>query len=131
MAYCKHVIVNTDNIKLVLGISAKIESNYFSLINVPDHPTPATTTHCLCATPAPPTTTATTSPPPPLPTTASHLSLVLSGSLPIKWQPVLEEQEKEKKKKKKKKWEKKKKRKKKEENDDDDEDDNNNDKLAI
>ncbi|EAS27322.3 uncharacterized protein CIMG_13508 [Coccidioides immitis RS] len=125
--YCKHITVNTDNMKLVLGISAKIGSNYFSLIDVPDHPTPAAIICCLHAASALPTTTATTPSPPSPPITTS---LPLSGTIrvsacqmagiraPVQFtKPVLEEQEKEK--------EKEEKREK--ENDNDDEDDDNND----
>ncbi|EAS37556.3 uncharacterized protein CIMG_12612 [Coccidioides immitis RS] len=71
MVHCKHIMVNTNNMKLILGISTKIGLNYFSPINVPDHPAPAATTHHLCAAPALPTTTAATPPPPPLSTTTS------------------------------------------------------------
>ncbi|KMU92242.1 hypothetical protein CIHG_09936 [Coccidioides immitis H538.4] len=112
MAHCKHVMVHADDMKLILGISAKIGSNYFSPIDAPDHPTSATTTHCLCAAPAPPTTAATTPPLPPPPTT---IFLPPSGTIRVSahqvtgirapvWftKPVLEEQEKKKKKEKKK-----------------------------
>ncbi|EAS34118.3 uncharacterized protein CIMG_13425 [Coccidioides immitis RS] len=121
------VMVNTDDMKLVLGIDAKIGSNYFSLIDVPDCSTPATITCCLCAAPAPPTTAATTPPPLPLPITAS---LPPSGAVRVSarqmagirapvWftKPVLEEQEEEK--------EEEKEKEKKEDNDDDEDDDDN------
>ncbi|KMU72513.1 hypothetical protein CISG_09501 [Coccidioides immitis RMSCC 3703] len=111
-------------LSLILGISAKIRLNYFSLIDVPDCPAPAATTCCLCAAPAPPTTTATAPPPLPLPTTAS---LPPSGTIrvsahqmtgiraPVRFtKPVLEEQEEE---------EKKKKKREEEDNDDDEDDD--------
>ncbi|EAS30365.3 uncharacterized protein CIMG_12995 [Coccidioides immitis RS] len=58
MVHCKHITVNANDMKLVLGISAKIRSNYFSLIDVPDHPAPAATTCCLCAASTLPTTAA-------------------------------------------------------------------------
>ncbi|EAS28665.3 uncharacterized protein CIMG_13345 [Coccidioides immitis RS] len=113
MMHCKHITVNADDMKLVLDINAKIELNYFSLINVPDHSAPAATTYCLYAAPAPPTTAAAALPPLPPSTTAS---LPLSGTVRVftcqmvsirapVWftKPVLEEQEKKKEKKKKKK----------------------------
>ncbi|KMU84261.1 hypothetical protein CIHG_02047 [Coccidioides immitis H538.4] len=142
MTHCKCVTVNTNNMKLILGISAKIRLNYFSSINVPDHPAPAATTHCLHAVPAPPTTTAAAPPPLPLliitslpPSGAVRVSThQMAGIRAPVWftKPVLEEQKEEKEKKKKKKWEKKKKRKKKnddddKDDDDDDDEDNNND----
>ncbi|KJF60888.1 uncharacterized protein CIMG_13303 [Coccidioides immitis RS] len=105
MAHCKHITVNTDNMKLILDISAKIRLNYFSLIDAPDYSAPATTIHHLCAAPAPP--------PPPPPTTTSLPSLstirvsthqMVGIRAPV-WftKPVLEEQKKKKEKKKKKK----------------------------
>ncbi|EAS28671.2 uncharacterized protein CIMG_13342 [Coccidioides immitis RS] len=113
MAHCKYVMVNTNNMKLVLGIGAKIRSNYFSLIDAPDCPAPAITTCHLCAAPTPPTTTAAAPPPLPLPTTAS---LSFSSTIRVSthqmtgirvsvWftKPVLEKQEEKKKEKKKKK----------------------------
>ncbi|EAS29637.3 uncharacterized protein CIMG_13219 [Coccidioides immitis RS] len=135
MAHCKHITVNTNNIKLVLDISAKIRSNYFSLIDASDHSTSAVTICHLCAAPPLPTTTATTSPPPPLPITAflpSPSTIRVSthqmtGIRAPVWftKLVLEKQEEKKEKKKKKKWKKKKKGKK--ENDDNDKDDDNDD----
>ncbi|KMU75522.1 hypothetical protein CISG_10372 [Coccidioides immitis RMSCC 3703] len=128
MVYCKCVTVNTDDMKLILGIGAKIGLNYFSLINAPDHSASAAITCCLYTAPALPTTTATTPPPLPLPTTAflppsSAVRVSAHQMMNIRapvWftKPVLEEQE-EKEEKKKKKGEKK--------NDDDDEDNNNDD----
>ncbi|EAS31679.3 uncharacterized protein CIMG_13114 [Coccidioides immitis RS] len=135
MAHCKYVTVNTDNMKLVLGISAKIRSNYFSLIDVPDcsapaattcrlraapaPPTaPAATTHRLHAAPAPPTTAAAAPPPPPPPTTASlpppgavrvSAHQIAGIRAPVQFTKlVLEEQEKEKEEKEKKEKKKKK-----------------------
>ncbi|EAS27190.2 uncharacterized protein CIMG_12574 [Coccidioides immitis RS] len=113
MAYHKCITVNTNNMKLVLGIGAKIRSNYFGLIDTPDHPAPAATIHCLCATPAPLTTAAATSSPSPLfttislsPSSAVRVSACQMADIraPV-WftKPVLEEQEKKEKKKKKKK----------------------------
>ncbi|KMU72931.1 hypothetical protein CISG_09863 [Coccidioides immitis RMSCC 3703] len=67
-------------LSLVLDINAKIELNYFSLINVPDHSAPAATTYCLYAAPAPPTTAAAALPPLPPSTTAS---LPLSGTVRV------------------------------------------------
>ncbi|KMU74191.1 hypothetical protein CISG_10190 [Coccidioides immitis RMSCC 3703] len=113
MAHCKHVMVNTNNMKLVLGISAKIRLNYFSLIDVPDYPAPAATTCCLHAAPTLPTTAAAASPPPSPPTTVSLpppgtvrvSACQMAGIRAPVWftKLVLEEQEEEKKKKKKKK----------------------------
>ncbi|KMP02575.1 hypothetical protein CIRG_02267 [Coccidioides immitis RMSCC 2394] len=113
IAHCKHVMINANNMKLVLGISIKIRSNYFSLIDVSDHPISAIIIHCLYAASALPTTTVITSSPPLPPTT---VFLPLSGIIRVSacqiagirasvWftKPVLEEQKKEEKKKKKKK----------------------------
>ncbi|EER27117.1 hypothetical protein CPC735_024530 [Coccidioides posadasii C735 delta SOWgp] len=108
---------NTDDMKLILGVSTKIRLNYFGLIDAPDYLIPATTTHCLHTAPTS-LTTATAAPPSlPLPTT---ISLSLSGAIRVftcqmvdirasVWftKPVLEEQEKKKKEKKKKKKKKK------------------------
>ncbi|KMU92439.1 hypothetical protein CIHG_10307 [Coccidioides immitis H538.4] len=58
MAHCKCITVNANDMKLVLGISAKIRSNYFSPIDAPDCPAPAATTCHLHAAPTPPTTAA-------------------------------------------------------------------------
>ncbi|KMU92343.1 hypothetical protein CIHG_10166 [Coccidioides immitis H538.4] len=113
--------------KLVLGISAKIGSNYFSLIDVPDCPAPAITIHCLHAVPALPTTAATTSLPPPSSTTAflpppgtvrvsAHQMMGIRA--PVQFTKlVLEEQEEEEEE------EKKKGKKKDNDNDEDDDDD--------
>ncbi|EAS27264.3 uncharacterized protein CIMG_13488 [Coccidioides immitis RS] len=107
MAHYKHITVNTNNMKLVLGIGAKIRSNYFSLIDAPDHSASAATTHCLHAAPTLPTTAATTPPPLPPPTTASLpppstirvSTCQMAGIRAPVWftKPVLEEQEEEKK----------------------------------
>ncbi|EAS29845.3 uncharacterized protein CIMG_13188 [Coccidioides immitis RS] len=123
-----HIMVNTNNMKLILGIGAKIRLNYFSLIDAPDHPTPATTTHHLCAAPTPLTTTAATPPPPPLPTTAFlppsstiRVSACQMAGIraPVQFtKPVLEEQEEK---------EEKKKKKREEKNNDNDEDDDDDD----
>ncbi|EAS27256.3 uncharacterized protein CIMG_13484 [Coccidioides immitis RS] len=128
MAHHKHITVNINNMKLVLGISAKIGSNYFSLIDVPDCPTPAITTCCLHAAPALPTTAAAAPPLPPPPTTTSlpppgtvrvSTHQIAGIRAPVRFtKPVLEEQKEE---------EEKKEKKGEEEDDDDDEDDNNND----
>ncbi|KMP05007.1 hypothetical protein CIRG_04688 [Coccidioides immitis RMSCC 2394] len=67
MVHHKHITVNTNNMKLVLGISAKIRSNYFDLINVSDYPTSAVTIHHLYAVSVPPTTAAAAPSPPLLP----------------------------------------------------------------
>ncbi|EAS28735.3 uncharacterized protein CIMG_13331 [Coccidioides immitis RS] len=117
MAHCKHIMINTNNIKLVLDISIKIRSNYFSLIDAFDCPAPATTTHHLCAAPALPTTTAITPPPPPSPITtflpfpgAVRVSThqITGIRAPVQFtKPVLEKQKKKKEKKKKKKKKKK------------------------
>ncbi|KMU92658.1 hypothetical protein CIHG_10431 [Coccidioides immitis H538.4] len=128
MVHCKHVMVNTNNMKLVLGIGAKIGLNYFSLIDASDYSAPAATTCCLCAASALSITTATALSSLPLPTTTS---LPLSGAVRVStcqmagirapvWfiKLVLEEQEEKKKKKKKKREEK---------NDNDDEDDDDDD----
>ncbi|EAS37574.3 uncharacterized protein CIMG_12604 [Coccidioides immitis RS] len=150
MAHYKYIIVNADNIKLILDISAMTESNYFSLIDVSDCPASAapisaTIICCLCSASAPSTTPATA--PPPLPSlTTTSLSLSSANRVstcqmvgiraPV-WftKPVLEEQKEEKKKKKKKKKREKKKRKKKKEKENDDNNKNNNndenDELAI
>ncbi|KMU92617.1 hypothetical protein CIHG_10420 [Coccidioides immitis H538.4] len=112
MAHYKYIMVNTNNMKLILGISAKIRLNYFDLINAPDCSAPATIICCLHAAPALPTTTATTPPSLLLPTTASLPSpsiirvstCQITGIRAPVWftKPVLEEQEKEEKEKKKK-----------------------------
>ncbi|EAS28452.3 uncharacterized protein CIMG_12971 [Coccidioides immitis RS] len=127
MVHHKCVTVNTNNMKLILGIGAKIRLNYFSPIDAPDHPAPATTTHNLCAAPAPPTTAAATPPPPPLPTTTSlpppstiRVSACQMAGIraPVRFtKPVLEEQEEEE--------EKKKEEGEKEDNDNNEDDDNN------
>ncbi|EAS29570.2 uncharacterized protein CIMG_13240 [Coccidioides immitis RS] len=126
MVHYKHVTVNINNMKLVLGISAKIGSNYFSLIDTSDHSTPVTTICCLHAAPTPPTTAAATPPPPLLPTTtflpppgAVRVSAHQMADIraPVQFtKPVLEEQEK-------KEEEKKKKREEKNNNDNEDDDD--------
>ncbi|KMU92708.1 hypothetical protein CIHG_10495 [Coccidioides immitis H538.4] len=123
--HCKCIMINADNMKLVLGISTKIRSNYFDLIDVPDCSAPAAIICCLHAVSALLTTAATTPPPPPLPITAF---LPPSGAVRVSacqmadirapvWftKLVLEEQEEEKKEKKK--------RKKKNNNDDEDDND--------
>ncbi|EAS27172.3 uncharacterized protein CIMG_12586 [Coccidioides immitis RS] len=133
MVHCKCVMVNTNNIKLVLGIGAKIRLNYFGLIDAPDYPTPAATTHCLHAVSVLPTTAATASPPSSLSTTvflsfpgAVRVSVCQMTDIraPV-WftKLVLEKQKEKKEKKKKKKWKKKKKREKEDDNDDKDDDD--------
>ncbi|KMU90937.1 hypothetical protein CIHG_08793 [Coccidioides immitis H538.4] len=63
----KYITVNTNNMKLVLGISTKIRSNYFDPINASDYPTSAVTIHHLYAVSVPPTTAAAAPSPPPLP----------------------------------------------------------------
>ncbi|EAS35537.3 uncharacterized protein CIMG_12827 [Coccidioides immitis RS] len=113
MVHYKCITVNTNNMKLVLSISAKIRLNYFSLIDAPDHPTPAITTHCLHAAPILSTTAAAASPPPPLSTTTSLpppgtirvFACQIAGIRAPVWftKLVLEEQEEEEKEKKKKK----------------------------
>ncbi|EAS31477.2 uncharacterized protein CIMG_13094 [Coccidioides immitis RS] len=126
MAHCKHVTVNINNMKLVLGISAKIRLNYFGLIDAPDYSTPATTIHHLCAAPALSTTAAAASLSLPLPTITF---LPPSGTVRVSthqivdirapvWftKPVLEKQEK--------KEEEKKKKREKKDNDDDKNNDN-------
>ncbi|KMU74214.1 hypothetical protein CISG_10306 [Coccidioides immitis RMSCC 3703] len=135
IVHCKHVTVNINNMKLVLDISAKIRLNYFSLIDVSDHPAPATTTHHLHAAPAhqlllplltPPLLPTTTFLPPP--GTIRVSTHQMAGiRVPVQFTKlVLEEQEEKKEEKKeKKKWEQKKKKEKK--NDDDDENDDNDD----
>ncbi|KMU75145.1 hypothetical protein CISG_04432 [Coccidioides immitis RMSCC 3703] len=73
-------------LSLVLGISAKIGLNYFSLINAPDCPAPATIICHLHAASAPPTTAAAA--PPTTTTTHHHLPASLQhhqGLPPIKW----------------------------------------------
>ncbi|KMU78441.1 hypothetical protein CISG_07445 [Coccidioides immitis RMSCC 3703] len=134
MTHYKCVTVNTSNMKLVLGINAKIRSNYFSLIDASDHSAPAVIICCLHAVSALPTTTATTpSPPSPLttaslppPGTIRVFTHQMAGIRVSVWftKPVLEKQEEKKKKKKKKKWEKKKKREEKDNNNDEDDNDN-------
>ncbi|EAS29667.3 uncharacterized protein CIMG_13211 [Coccidioides immitis RS] len=127
MVHCKYIMVNTNDMKLILGIDVKIGLNYFSLIDVPDCSAPAVITCHLCAASAPPTTTAATSPPLPSLTTASLSS---SGAVRISTHQiagirapvqfiklVLEEQEEEEEKKKERE----------EEDNNDDEDDNNDD----
>ncbi|EAS30454.1 uncharacterized protein CIMG_13003 [Coccidioides immitis RS] len=128
MVHCKYIMVNTNNMKLVLDISAKIKLNYFSLINASDCPAPAVITCHLCAAPAPPTTTAAALPPLPLPIITF---LPLPGTVRVSTcqmvgirasvqftKLVLEEQEEQ---------EKEKKKKKEKKNNDDDEDDNDDD----
>ncbi|EAS37400.3 uncharacterized protein CIMG_12637 [Coccidioides immitis RS] len=139
IVHCKYIIVNADDMKLVLDIDAKIGLNYFGLIDVPDCPASAATTHYLYAAPASSTTAAAASPSLSLSTTTS---LPLSGAVRVSicqitdirvlvWFTKLvlekqkEKQKKEKKKKKKKKWKKKKEREKK--NDNNNKDDNNDD----
>ncbi|KMU90611.1 hypothetical protein CIHG_08327 [Coccidioides immitis H538.4] len=147
--------------KLILGISIMIRSNYFSLINMPDHlipaaPAPPTIIHYLHSVSAPPTTATAPSllPPPttasvPLPSAnrvstcqmADIRASVWFTKLVLEEQEEEEEEKKKKKKKKRKKTEKKKKREKKKEkenynndkNNDNDKNNNNNDddKLAI
>ncbi|EER28942.1 hypothetical protein CPC735_036480 [Coccidioides posadasii C735 delta SOWgp] len=146
MAHYKHIMVNADNMKLVLGISTMTGLNYFGLIDVPDHPAPAPAAIicCLCSAPASPTTPAAAPPPLSLPTTASlpppgadrvSACQIVGIRAPVQFTKlVLEEQEEEKKKKeeeKKKKEEEKERKKKKErekeeekENDDNNENDN-------
>ncbi|KMU73360.1 hypothetical protein CISG_10013 [Coccidioides immitis RMSCC 3703] len=111
----KCITVRTNHMKLVLDIGAKVRSNYFALIDAPDHSASAVTIHCLCATSAPPTTAAATPPPPSLSTTISLpppsavrvSACQMAGIRAPVWfrKPVLEEQEKKKKEKKKKKKE--------------------------
>ncbi|KMU92307.1 hypothetical protein CIHG_10050 [Coccidioides immitis H538.4] len=101
MVHYKCVIVNINNIKLILSISAKIKSNYFSSINISDYPISAATTHHLYTAPIPPTTAA-AAPSLPLPLTTA--SLPLSGAIRVSaCQMLVLEKQKEKKKKKKKK----------------------------
>ncbi|KMU78248.1 hypothetical protein CISG_06401 [Coccidioides immitis RMSCC 3703] len=126
MAYCKCVTVNTNNMKLILDISAKIRSNYFSLIDAPDHPAPATIIHHLHAAPALPTTTAAAPSPPssfittslPPPSAVRVSACQMAGiRVPVQFtKPVLEEQ-------KEKKEEEKKREKKNNNNDEDDDND--------
>ncbi|EAS30184.3 uncharacterized protein CIMG_13156 [Coccidioides immitis RS] len=125
MAHCKCVMVNADDMKLVLGIGAKIGLNYFSLIDAPDHPASAATTCCLHAAPALPTTAAAAPPPPPPPTTTSlsppgavRVSTCQMAGIraPVQFTKlVLEEQEEE---------EKEEEEREKEDDDDDEDDDN-------
>ncbi|EAS37500.3 uncharacterized protein CIMG_12618 [Coccidioides immitis RS] len=109
------ILINADDMKLVLDISAKIRSNYFGLIDVPDHSTPAATTHHLHAAPVLPTTAAAFLPPSSTIRVSTHQMTGIRASV---WftKLVLEKQEKE---------EKKKKKRKKKDNDDDE--DNNDD----
>ncbi|EFW17715.1 conserved hypothetical protein [Coccidioides posadasii str. Silveira] len=138
MAHCKYITVNINNIKLVLGICVKIRLNYFSLINVLDHLTPATIICHLHAVPTSPTTTATTpspSPPPtiiflPPPSTIRVSTHQITDiRAPVEFtKPVLEEQKKKKKKKKRRKRRRRSKRRRKREkkNNNNNKDDNNN-----
>ncbi|KMU92552.1 hypothetical protein CIHG_10359 [Coccidioides immitis H538.4] len=114
MAHHKHITVNADDMKLVLGIGAKIRSNYFSLIDVPDHSAPAATTCYLHATSALPTTATAFLP---SPGTVRISTCQMAGIRAPVWftKLVLEEQEEEEKKKKK--------REKKDNNDDEDDND--------
>ncbi|EAS37587.2 uncharacterized protein CIMG_12599 [Coccidioides immitis RS] len=114
MAHCKHITVNTDDMKLVLGISTKIGLNYFGLIDVPDCPVSAATTCCLCAASASPTTAAAS-----LPFSGAirvSACQMVSIRAPVWFTKLVLEEQKEKK-------EEEKEREKK--NDDDDEDDDN------
>ncbi|EAS27148.2 uncharacterized protein CIMG_12592 [Coccidioides immitis RS] len=116
MAHHKHIMVNTNDMKLILGISTKIRSNYFSPIDAPDYSTPATITHHPHAALIPPTTAATFLSPPSIIRISTHQMVGIRAPV---WftKLVLEEQEEEKKKKKKRK----------KENNNNDEDDDNDD----
>ncbi|KMP07976.1 hypothetical protein CIRG_07657 [Coccidioides immitis RMSCC 2394] len=115
MTHCKHITVNTDNMKLVLGISAKIRLNYFGLIDASDCSAPVIITCCLHTAFTLSTTAVTTSLSLSLFTTASLSSSsavrvstcqIISIRVPVQFtKPVLEKQKKKKKKKKKKKQE--------------------------
>ncbi|EAS31681.3 uncharacterized protein CIMG_13115 [Coccidioides immitis RS] len=116
MAYYKHITVNTNDMKLILGISAKIRSNYFSPIDAPDHLISAITIHHLHAASTPPTTTATFLPSPSAVRVSTHQMAGIRA--PVQFtKPVLEEQKKEEK-------EEKKRKKKNNNNNEDDDDDN-------
>ncbi|KMU73269.1 hypothetical protein CISG_09864 [Coccidioides immitis RMSCC 3703] len=128
MVHCKHVMVNTDDMKLVLGISAKIRSNYFSLIDAPDCPAPATTTCHLHAASTPPTTAAAALSPLPSPTTVSlpppsairvFTCQMVGIRAPVQFTKLILEKQEEEKEEKKKKG--------KEKNNDDNKDDNDDD----
>ncbi|EAS35383.3 uncharacterized protein CIMG_12846 [Coccidioides immitis RS] len=116
MAYCKHITVNTDDIKLILDISAKIRLNYFSPIDVSDCSASAATTCHLHAVSTSSTTTAIFLPSPG--TIRVSVCQITDIRAPV-WftKPVLEKQKEKKKEKKKKK----------KKNNDNDEDNNNND----
>ncbi|EER25343.1 Core histone H2A/H2B/H3/H4 family protein [Coccidioides posadasii C735 delta SOWgp] len=110
MAHRKRVTVNTDDMKLVLGISAKIGSNYFGPIDAPDRPAPAATTRRLRAGPAPPTTASL--PPPGSDRVSAHQMAGIRA--PVRFtKPVLAEQEEE------------------EDDDDNDNDDDDDDEVAF
>ncbi|EFW14264.1 conserved hypothetical protein [Coccidioides posadasii str. Silveira] len=124
------ILINADDMKLVLGISAMTRSNYFYLINVSDHPistvpASAATIHCLHSVSALPTTPATASL---LLLSLTTISLFPTGADRVSACQMADIRgpKKKKKKKKKKKRDKKKKREKKKEKENNDNDKNNN-----